>query len=66
MSTPSAPQPEEQKAPAHGETSTDSPPDKPVKSPRSTTTMLAIFAFICLGLLLFLLIGEIGIFELGT
>ncbi|NDK31125.1 hypothetical protein [Nesterenkonia haasae] len=56
-------------SPADSQLSTDdvaSSPESPSKPARSTTTMLAIFALICVGLLLFLLIGEIGIFETGN
>lgn len=36
------------------------------KPARSTATLLAIFALVCVGLLLLLVIGEIGIFETGN
>lgn len=43
-----------------------SPEENPGKPPRTTASLLAIFALICLGLLFLLLIGEIGVFEIGN
>ena len=49
--------------PGDAEPSSETVPGKP---PRTTAALLAIFALVCVGLLLLLVIGEIGIFELGN
>lgn len=69
MATPNSHQPDGHKVTVQGET-----PDGAElgsvkgsgKPARSTATILAIFALVCVGLLLLLVIGEIGIFELGN
>lgn len=69
MSTTNSHQPDGHKLSLQGETPDDaklSPAESPGKPARSTATILAIFALVCVGLLLLLLIGKIGIFELGT
>lgn len=69
MPTPDNHQPDSHKVTVQSETPDDAKlrsAEVPSKPARSTATILAIFALICVGLLVLLLIGEIGIFELGT
>lgn len=69
MTTPDSHQPDAQTGTGPVETSAEvepSPEQTPSKPTRPTATLLAIFALVGLGLLLLLLIGEIGIFETGS
>lgn len=69
MSTPSSHQPDAPEGARRSVTPDQAQltPEKSLsKPPRTTASLLAIFALICLGLLVLLLIGEIGVFEIGN
>lgn len=69
MSTPRSHQPDAPEGARRSVTPDEvqlSPEENPGKPPRTTASLLAIFALICLGLLVLLLIGEIGVFEIGN